>query len=155
MSLSDWATARLQNQHKTISQLTKDYTEKQLQLRVNPDKWSAFENIVHLCAYQPTFIHRIERMGKEENPLFERYVADSDSLFHAYLKLSLPQLISITNSDRLVILNTLQSLSLEQWNRTGTHPKYGALKMAQWVEFFLLHESHHLWVVMQLAYSIV
>lgn len=71
MPLSSSVLSRLQYQHHTISELTKNFTEEQLRLRVNPDKWSAFENIVHLVAYQPIFIERIELMLKEENPSLE------------------------------------------------------------------------------------
>ena len=94
-------------------------------------------------------------MLNEDNPLFERYVAENDSLFHEYLKLSLPELISNTNNDRSVIINKLKVLSDAQLSRTGKHPVYSSLKMAQWADFFLLHEAHHLWAVMQLTYSVV
>ena len=155
MPLSASISARLQYQHQTIAELSGNLTEEQLKLRIIPDKWSAFENIVHLTAYQPTFIQRIELMLHEENPSFERYVAENDKLFHAYLKLSLPALISNTNHDRSVIFDKLSSLSDEQLNRKGKHPKYRLLKISQWADFFLLHEAHHLWAVMQLTCSIV
>jgi|ERR1022692_4905425 hypothetical protein len=155
MPLSDSIIARLRYQHQTIACLTENFTEEQIKQRINPDKWSAFENIVHLCAYQPTFIHRVELMLKEDNPLFERYVAENDGLFQACMKLSLSELISNTNNDRSAIFNTLQNLNHEQLSRTGKHPKYGSLKIAQWADFFLLHEAHHLWAMMQLTYSIV
>jgi hypothetical protein len=155
MPLSSSILSRLQYQHQTISELTKNFTEEQLKQRINPDKWSAFENIAHLTAYQPTFIQRIELMVKEETPSFERYVAENDDLFYECTKLSLLQLVVKIDDDRAIIFSKLQSLSHEQLNRTGKHPKYGSLKIAQWADFFLLHEAHHLWAVMQLTYSIV
>jgi hypothetical protein len=144
MPLSNSILVRLQYQHQTIAELTKNFTEEQLKKRINPDKWSAFENIVHLAAYQPTFIHRIELMLKEDSPLFERYVAEKDDLFYECFKLSLPKLISDINIDRSTIFEKLQSLSDAQLARTGQHPKYGALSIATWADFFLLHEAHHL-----------
>ena len=155
MPLSASIIARLQYQHHSMAELSESFTEEQLKLRINADKWSAFENMVHLTAYQPTFIQRMELILHEENPSFERYVAENDDRFHEYLKLSLPALISHTNHDRSIIFNTLCSLTDEQLNRKGKHPKYGLLKTAQWADFFLLHEAHHLWAVMQLTCSIV
>ncbi len=35
--------------------------------------------------------------------------------------------------------------------RTGVHPTLGELPIPLWIEFFLLHEAHHLYVVMTLA----
>lgn len=155
MPLSDSIIARLQYQHQTIAELTKNFTEEQLRHRINPDKWSAFENIVHLAAYQPTFIQRIELMLEEDNPLFERYVAEKDDHFYECLKLSLPELISDIENDRSTIFKKLQGLSDTQLSRTGLHPKYGELSMVTWADFFLLHEANHLWAIMQLVHSIV
>ena len=154
MPFSDSIMARLQYQHQTISELTKNFPEEQLKQRINPDKWSVFENIVHLCAYQPTFIRRIERMLKEDNPLFERYVAENDNLFYEYFKLSLPELTLNTNKDRSIIFSKLQGLTDIQLSHTGRHPKYGALNISQWADFFLLHEAHHLWTMALLCYSL-
>jgi hypothetical protein len=30
----------------------------------------------------------------------------------------------------------------------GIHPLFGEMSLALWVEFFLLHEAHHLYIVM-------
>jgi hemerythrin superfamily protein len=136
MPLSASIIARLQYQHHTIAELSDKFTEEQLKLHIVPDKWSAFENIVHLTAYQPTFTQRIELMLHEENPSFQRYVAENDDRFHEYLKLSLSVLLSHTNHDRSLIFDRLHSLSGVQLNRKGTHPKYGLLKVFQWADFF-------------------
>ena len=48
MPLSISLTDRLQHQHETILDLIEGFTEAQLKERVVPEKWSAFENIVHL-----------------------------------------------------------------------------------------------------------
>lgn len=48
MSLSSSIRTRLQFQHQTIDELINGYDEKQLELRVIPEKWSVFENVVHL-----------------------------------------------------------------------------------------------------------
>jgi hypothetical protein len=39
------------------------------------------------------------------------------------------------------------SLSDQELGRAGTHPVLGALAIPEWLEFFLLHEAHHLYVV--------
>ena len=71
MPLSDSILSRLQYQYKTIDELISDLSEEQIKQRINPDKWSTFENIVHLAAYQPTFIRRLNLMLNENEPLFE------------------------------------------------------------------------------------
>ena len=45
----------------------------------------------------------------------------------------------------------LRSLSEEDFQRTGIHPKFGEMNLSLWLEFFLVHEAHHLYVVLQLV----
>ncbi len=151
MPLSASILTRLQYQHETVDELIAGLTEEQLKISVNPGKWSAFENIVHLVAYQPTFINRLGMILKENAPLFDRYVAENDPLFYTYLQKPLPELLGILSADRSVIICMLQDLDEEQLNRRGRHPKYGALAISQWADLFLLHEAHHLWAIVQLV----
>jgi hypothetical protein len=41
-----------------------------------------------------------------------------------------------------------KGLSHMDASRVGIHPLFGEMSLALWVEFFLLHEAHHLYVVM-------
>ena len=35
--------------------------------------------------------------------------------------------------------------------KTGVHPAYGQMNMIQWLNFFLLHEAHHLFTIFKMA----
>ena len=35
--------------------------------------------------------------------------------------------------------------------KTGTHPYFGTMNLLQWINFFLLHEAHQLFTVLQLG----
>jgi|SRR5579871_3829828 len=153
MLLSDSILSRLQYQHQTIAELIDGLSADELKLQVNPGKWSAFENIVHLAAYQPTFITRIHKITKGDNPFFERYVAENDPLFYEYLKKNAVELLSIIENDRRDIVHFFSELNEDDFRKTAQHPKYGNLAMLQWLQFFLLHEAHHLWVILQLVYN--
>jgi hypothetical protein len=155
MPLSESIVSRLQYQHQSIVTLTAVFTEEELKRRPIPEKWSAFENIAHLCAYQPIFLNRISLILNESNPLFEPCIAEKDPVFEECLTLSLPQLISKATEDRAAIKNKLGNLSVVELCRSARHPKYGKLDIPQWAEFFLLHEAHHLWTVLKLTYSML
>jgi len=143
---------RLQYQHETIIELIEGFTEEQLKRRVDPDKWSIFENIAHLAAYQLNFIKRLERIRKEPAPVFERYVAENDPLFPGFLERSLEGLLTEIAMDRRSrIIPVLESREEKDLLRTALHPKHGPLTMIQWTEFFLLHEAHHLFTIFKLA----
>lgn len=153
MPLSISALGRLQNQHKTIHDLVKGFSEEKLTKRASasPGKWSGFEQIAHLTAYQPTFFQRLQKMQHEESPSFERYVADNDPLFHECCKNSLKELLNDLETQRFIINNHLTTLSEQALRRTGRHPKYGLMTIVDWTEFFLLHEAHHLFSIFMLT----
>ena len=151
MPLSASVLGRLQSQHKTIHDLIKGFSEEELQKRVNQDKWSSFEQIAHLKAYQPTFYNRLQKMQHEESPSFERYVADNDPLFHECCKNSLKELLNDLETQRFIVINHLTTLPEQALRRTGRHPKYGLMTIIDWTEFFLLHEAHHLFSIFMLT----
>ncbi|MFT3932527.1 MAG: DinB family protein [Chitinophagaceae bacterium] len=151
MPLSSSIQARLNYQHETLHELIKGLSETQLKERVNPEKWSAFENIVHLVSYQPVFLERMKLIERNDNPAFERYVADNDPVFHQYTTRSLKDLLDDLTTTRFLINNHMMHLGEPVLRRMGTHPLYGAFGISQWTDFFLLHEAHHQFTIFMLA----
>ena len=151
MSLSTPIFVRLQHQHEVIASLIEGLTEEQLKVRVNPEKWSAFENIVHLAAYQPTFIHRAKQILNNEKPGFQAYRAENDPLFHEYLEKNLQSLLQDISVNRNLIISQLEGLDEHHLSRWGTHPRFGKMTVHLWTEFFLLHEAHHLYTLFMLT----
>ena len=144
-------SARLMYQHETIRDLTAGLPVETLQRRILPDKWSVFENIAHLTAYQPVFITRLERISREPSPAFERYVAEQDPAFPSYLEKSYEGLLGNIDNRRTVILSRLEEGGEALLTKTGLHPRYGLLTGREWTEFFLLHEAHHLFTIFMLV----
>ena len=151
MSLSPSALSRLEFQHQTIRELISNTTEENLHRRIQPDKWSAFENIAHLAAYQPVFIARLKKMLEETNPEFSRYIADQDPNFPAALTKTSDQLLTDIDEQRTTILTMLTAMDETTLARRGVHPKYGRFAVREWVEFFLLHEAHHMYAIFMLV----
>jgi hypothetical protein len=149
--LSQSTIVRLEHQHDTMRELLQGFSEEALRRRLIPEKWSVFEQIAHLAAYQPAFWVRLSRMAQEDNPSFERYVADNDPHFHECCQKPLSWLFEHIDTVRRSINLHLYSLGDEDFQRTGLHPKYGKMTISDWTEFFLLHEAHHLFSIFMLA----
>ena len=150
MPLSPSLSSRLEFQHQTIAELIEGYSEQELRIRSIADKWSAFENIVHLVLYQLVFQERIVRIIVEKHPSFERYVAENDPSFEEYLHYPVEHLMELLYDIRKQVFRQLHDLSDNERLRTGQHPLFGSLSLIQWTEFFLLHEAHHLFTVFKL-----
>ncbi len=150
MPLSSSAATRLEFQHRTIHELIEDLSEPQLKQRIDPSKWSAFENIVHLASYQPVFLLRLERIQNEDSPAFARYTADEDPQFSIDLRLSRASLLDYLDTRRAELALKLQGMNEHQLSRTGVHPVFGKMTVVRWTEFFLLHEAHHIYTIFRL-----
>lgn len=154
MLLSKPTLDRLKNQHEIIGVLISGLSENKLMHRPIPDKWSVKENISHLACYQLTVISRINKILLEVNPSFEGYVPENDPEFSKFLSMSVEELLAHQTEMRVEIVNFITNLSDKQMKRTGEHSKFGKMNIAEWTEFFLLHEAHHIYTIFKLIRSI-
>lgn len=117
--------------------------------RLTPDKWSALENLAHLAHYHEIFLKRVDRILKENRPVFSRYRAEEDPEWELWRQQPYPDLLDRLATLRAQLGSKLKSLSDEDFQRVGVHAKFGELKLSQWLEFFLAHEGHHLYLIFQ------
>jgi uncharacterized damage-inducible protein DinB len=113
-------------------------------------KWSAHENLTHLARYHEIFLERITRILSENKPVFNRYRAEEDPQWQSWRTRSYKEVAAELASLREMLMSRLKSLSDEDFERTGIHPKFGEMSLALWLEFFLVHEAHHLYLVLGL-----
>jgi len=118
-----------------------------------PGKWSAHQQLAHLGRYHQIFLERIDRILSEPSPAFSRYRAEEDPEWPSWSELPTEQVLARLSGMRTKLMARLRSLSEEDFQRTGIHPKFGEMSLALWLEFFLVHEAHHLYAVLQLVRS--
>lgn len=151
MQMPSSISTRLHYQHKVLVDIIDGFTDEQVRRNVVPGKWSIFENIVHLQTYQHIFISRVKEILEGNNPEFARYTAEADPLFldncHRSTREILQDLITIRKEMTAGMLG-FTGVDLA---KTGTHPRFGNMNLLQWMNFFLLHEAHHLFTVFKLG----
>ena len=151
MPLPTSITTRLEYQHKSLIDLIEGLSDEQIRTQVIPGKWSIFENIVHLTIYEHVFIYRLQRILNEENPQLERYSAEADPYFYDNCAKSTREIMQDLISTRRILIDKVHSLKEEEIHRTGVHPVLGKMNMNLWLNFFLLHEAHHLFTILKLT----
>lgn len=144
-------STRLQYQHKSLLDLIDDLSDEQIRMQVNPGKWSIFENIVHLQTYQHSTVKRIRRILDEDNPSFERYTAEADPLFHDNCAKSTREIMQDMLTIRKEMSAGILSFTEADLRKTGEHPVFGKMNLVEWLNFFLLHEAHHLFTIFKMA----
>src|SRR5690348_5013159 len=117
--------------------------------RATPEKWSAHENLAHLARYHEIFLERVERILHEDKPVFARYRAEEDREWELWPQRPHRDLLERLAKLRKQLVLKLKSLSDQDFQRVGVHPRFGELELSQWLEFFLVHAGHHLYLVFQ------
>ena len=139
---------RLETQLEVIPVLLGGTTPKAVLFRPPSGKWSAHENLAHLARHHEVFLERLSRILAENGPKLERYRAEDDSDWPDWSRLTTEEVLSRLRVFRTEIIHFIEGLSDEETNRVGIHPLFGEMSLSLWIEFFLLHEAHHLYVVM-------
>ena len=150
MEMLSHLSTRLQYQHQALVDLIDGLSIEMIRRQIIPGKWSIFENIIHLQCYQHTFINRVNEIIEKDNPFFDRYTAESDPLFLENCGKTTREAMHDLISFRKEIAELINGFTETVLNRTGTHPYFGTMSLLQWINFFLLHEAHHLFTILKL-----
>jgi DinB superfamily len=151
MQMQTYLSTGLQYQHKSLIDIIDGLTDELIRRKPIPGKWSIFENIVHLQTYQHVFCDRIKKMREEYNPSFPRYLADADPVFLLNCGKTTREIMGDLITTRKEMSTGRLSIKENDLDRTGTHPVFGTMNIMQWLNFFLLHEAHHLFTIFKLA----
>jgi uncharacterized damage-inducible protein DinB len=154
MQLSSAISTRLHYQHKVLVEVLDGLSDEQIRRQLIPGKWSIFENVVHLQTFQHKFISRVKQILKNEEPVFERYTAEGDPLFLDNCHKSTREVMQDLLTTRKEMTAEIVSFKETDFDKRGTHIIYGKMNLHQWLNFFLLHEAHHLFTIFKMAAAI-
>jgi hypothetical protein len=147
MSLPLHQHNRLATQYLMLDGLLQHATDKQLRQPIAHGKWSVHEQLAHLGRYQEVFVERVNEIVTASSPSFPRYVADEDAEFGNWKRRAVKANHDLLKAQRKIMVDRFKSMGATTLHRSGVHPVYGRLTLTEWVEFFLLHEAHHLFVI--------
>jgi DinB superfamily len=147
----DATLLRLRRQLEVVDLLTGGVDPGVLARRPPSGKWSAHQHLAHLARHHDVTLERVRRILAEESPRFERYSAEEDPRWPQWEALSHQEVTAKLRALRAELVELVAAQAPAAAQRPGIHPAMGALPLWQWIEFFLLHEAHHLLAVMQLT----
>ena len=142
---------KLQFQHFYLNDLIADLPASFILKRHHPEKWSIHEQIAHLGRYQEIFKARIDQILEELEPELKRYKAEEDPSFQIWAAKETEEILGAIHEDRSEIIDQLLNAETDL-GRIGLHPKFGALDIMDWIQFFLLHENHHHYAIFSLIH---
>jgi len=144
---------RLVTQLDALDLVLAGATDAALTRRPAPDEWSAHENLAHLARHHEVMLDRIRRIRAEDRPRFARYRAEEDPEWAKWPGLPPGEVLGRLRTLRRHLIELVESLPPAELERVGLHPVFGAMTVPAWLEFFLLHEAHHLYVVLNRVHA--
>lgn len=131
-----------------IHALLGDVPEERLKEERVPGKWSAHANIAHLGQFHDAIRERVHWILTQDDPKFARFNPDAHPDTAVWIAKSKEQLLADFAAERHTLLSELRALPSEAWDRVGTHGVFGKKTLAGWLEFWLMHEGHHIYTAL-------
>jgi hypothetical protein len=153
MDASGAILTRLRMQLSSLPALLGGARRRDYDVRVG-DKWSVTEHVAHLARYHEVMIERVRLILTERDPAIDAYRAETDPEWPAWRGVSFEDAGLRLHAARATLIGILEGITPDQWTRTGRHPRFGDLSLRAWMEFFLVHEGHHLYVITKRARGI-
>jgi hypothetical protein len=149
--MSPSTAARLATQLECLPALLEGAPPAGLDRRTRSGKWSVRENLAHLARHHQVMLDRVRKVLAEDRPRLPRYAAEEDAEWPAWAALPADEVRRRLTALRTELRELVCALDEKQLGRTAVHPIFGEMALALWIELFLLHEAHHLYVVMKRA----
>jgi hypothetical protein len=150
-ALSVSIASRLAHQLDSLELVVDGISSATLKARPKSGKWSGHENLAHLLQHHRATISRVHCILAEDRPQLPSYKAENDPDWPRVSAAETADILKQLKSCRAELRELVEGLSCEQLARTGFHPAFGEMNVEQWLEFFLLHEGHHLYVAFSRA----
>jgi len=140
---------RLRTQLASVELLFAGANPERIDRRPESGKWSARENLAHIGRYHEIFLERLHRIVTESSPRFVRYRAEEDPGWQEWASRPIEEVRIRLTALRLNLVDRIVGLQPQDYTRVGIHSAFGEMTLSLWLEFFLVHEAHHLYVILQ------
>jgi hypothetical protein len=110
--------------------------------RPPPDGWTARQVVHHLADSEATAYVRLRRLIAEDEPVIAAYDEPEYARRLHYERPIAPSL-AVLRAVREASLQLLESLTPDEWRRTGTHTGSGPYSVEGWLEIYAGHSHDH------------
>ncbi len=117
-------------------------TDRELDLRPAPGKWSVREIVHHLADSEMTSAIRLRRLLAEDRPTIVAYDQEEFSR-RLYYDRPIEGSLEAFKGSRLSTAAILERMSEAEWAREGTHTESGRYTAETWLEIYAKHAHDH------------
>ena len=138
-------TAILKSTPAALSTLCADLTDDQWKKRPPPDKKCMAEIICHLRDVEiEVNLTRINKVMNETNPFLPGASTDAWAQERQYYRENGASALSAFVKTRSAVLNTIVSLTKQEWHRSARHAIFGPTELIELIDFIATHDKTHI-----------
>ncbi len=138
------AIEKIRRLPQQVEELVSGLSPQELTAKTLADEWTVAQNVHHLADSHINGYMRCKLMATEENPTLKPY---DEGAWAQLADGSSPDL-----SDSLALLKALharwvqfwENLPEDAWERSGLHPKHGAVSLVRQLDLCVAHSEAHL-----------
>lgn len=104
--------------------------------------WTARQVVHHLADSESMAYIRLRRLVAEESPLIHGY-DEPEWARRLHYDRPIEASQAVVAAVRAASLQLLESLTPEEWARTGTHSESGSYSVDRWLEIYAAHTHEH------------
>ena len=119
-----------------------DITEAELDHSPPNGGWTAREVAHHLADSEATAYVRLRRLIAEDGPLIQGY-DEPEYARRLHYDRPIASSLAVLRGVREASLSLLESLTPEEWERSGTHEESGAYSVDRWLQIYANHSHEH------------
>jgi len=128
--------------YRAVAEALRGITEKELDARPAPGKWSAREIVHHLADSEIASAIRLRRLIAEDRPAIQGYDQDEYARRLYYSRPIQPSLEAFRWA-RETTAEILERMTEAEWTREGTHSEIGRYPVQRWLEIYAVHAHNH------------
>ena len=129
--------------YKHVNDALHGISEKELDFRRAPGKWSVREIVHHLADSEMTSAIRLRRLLVEHHPYIQGYDQDEFAKKLHYSERPIEPALRALEAARAVTTEIFHLMKDEDWQRTGEHSDSGPYSPEIWLTIYAVHAHNH------------
>jgi len=142
--------AALERAPDLVVPLVQEVPPSILKRRPRPGKWSAHEHACHLAVIHPVLSARLDMILTDPRPRIVSYFPSAQEEDGAFLNVELDEAMERFSSDRRRLVERLNALSAEEWQRTAEHSEYTHYSVFIMFRHLAMHDMFHAYRIEEL-----
>jgi hypothetical protein len=133
---------RYREGYRVVSDALRGISDRELDARPAPGRWSAREIVHHLADSEMTSAIRLRRLLAEDRPMIHGYDQEEYARRLHYDR-PIQASLDAFRAARQTTAEILDRLTETEWTREGTHSDSGRYTVERWLEIYAEHAHNH------------